>query len=414
MILVFPFVAIALIAALIPSQTNIINSIRGIVATNGVYNLTLNNYSTHTIPVYISGGSNEYQNSSKLYVENYFKNKPNIRYQNFDSDSIGKYVLNYRKQDVRNIYNDYYVGLNIRFISDSSFTIHYLYSQLAYHSSANMLNEVDNLLFQIALNFNSNKSIQTVNAPIAASQSFANITSASNSTSFLETLACIGLLPLSIIDIATAFIVAFMIGVMVMHLTRERLNGSKQLQYLSGVHFFTYWMSNYIFDTIIYIVNIGLIVFILKMVDLSKNDPNTELYAIAHTSDLGYLFVLLLFSCASWSLIVYIWSFKFKSDIIGFVTLTGFLCFIAFIDETLTFLELIITTSNSSKQSAGSRIIRALRQILILLFPNVNVKRGVYYLKVRTNSYCIDYVNIFLDGINCQSLLFLKLLIYFL
>ncbi len=388
----------ALIAALIPSQTNIINSIRGIVSTNGAYNLTLNNYSTHTVPVYVSGGSNNYQNLSKIYIEKYFKDKPNIRYQKFDSDSIDNHVLNYRRQDSRNIYNDYYVGLNVRFISDTGFTIHYLYSQLAFHSSANMLNEVDNLLFQIALNFNSNKSIQTVNAPIVAQQLFSNVSSASNSTSFLETLACIGLLPLSIIDIANGFIVAFMIGIMVMHLSRERLNGSKQLQYLSGVHYLTYWFSNYIFDTTIYIINISLIVFILKMVDLSKNDPNTEIYAIARTNDVGYIFVLLLFSCISWALIVYIWSFRFKSDIIGFVTLTGFLCLVAFIDECLTFLELIITTSNSNKQSGGSRIIRILRQILILIFPNVNVKRGVYYIKIRSNSYCIDSVNIFLDG----------------
>jgi hypothetical protein len=52
-ILIFPFVSEAIIAALIPTQTNIINSIRGTVSTNGAYELSLKNYSKQTIPVYV-------------------------------------------------------------------------------------------------------------------------------------------------------------------------------------------------------------------------------------------------------------------------------------------------------------------------------------------------------------------------
>lgn len=102
-------------------------------------------------------------------------------------------------------------------------------------------------------------------------------------------------------------------------MARERLNGSKQLQMLSGTHYATYWTANYLFDLVILLINISSMVFILKMVDLSKNDPTSEVNSIAGSSTLGYFFLVLLLQTFSWCALAYFWSFYFKSDIIAFV-----------------------------------------------------------------------------------------------
>ena len=96
-----------------------------------------------------------------------------------------------------------------------------------------------------------------------------------------------------------------------MNVAKERLNGSKQLQMLTGIHYITYWISNYIFDLMICLINVSSMVFILKMVHLAKNDPTSEVDAIVKDS-LGYLYVVLLFSSFAWCSLAYFWSFFFK------------------------------------------------------------------------------------------------------
>jgi len=94
-------------------------------------------------------------------------------------------------------------------------------------------------------------------------------------------------------------------------MAKERINGSKQLQMLSGVHYTTYWMANYFFDLIILLFNIVTMVFILKMVTLSKNDPTSEVDAVVSNS-LGYLFLIFFISSFAWCSLSYFWSFFFK------------------------------------------------------------------------------------------------------
>lgn len=120
---------------------------------------------------------------------------------------------------------------------------------------------------------------------------------------------------------------------MVIHVTRERVNGSKKLQLLNGTHFTTYWLSNYLFDLTTCFINISSMVFIIKMVDLAKNDPTTELSSIASSNSLGYFYLMLLISSLAWCSLAYVWSFLFRSDIISFVILFIILSLFAFLDS---------------------------------------------------------------------------------
>ena len=395
-ILLLPFLLQAILASIIPSQTNLINSIRGIVSSVGSYELDVTKYGKQDIPYYIGGGGSTA--SLETLVQNVLSAKSSVNPVKYPSNNINDQILQDRKNSLQNIMNNNFVGLIFNMTSSNRLYADILYSQIAYHSSANVLNDIDNFLLYYARNYDTSKSIKTYNSPIASNASLAG------GSSFLEVLACIDSLPVSLLNLIVSFIIAFMIGIMVMHVAKERLNGSKQLQLLSGVHFSTYWISHYLFDTLIYIFNILTIIFALAIVNLSKNDQTNEIYTIAGTNNLGYFLLLLLFSCFSWSLLAYVWSFKFKSDIIGFVTLTGFLGFLAFIDPILTFIELLIINGGSA--SGGSRAIRGIRYLLIFLFPNLTVKRGLYNMKIRTNNYCIDSVNKYLAS--------KRLIIYFL
>lgn len=133
----------------------------------------------------------------------------------------------------------------------------------------------------------------------------------------------------------------------------------------------------------------------LKIVNSARNDPSAEIYAIANDSTLGYLYFFMLISMFSWCAYAYMWSFLFKSEIIGFVVLAILLGFMAFLDVIWIFLQLLLLNGDT-EPTGGSRAMQAIRFIFAFLFPSVNLKRGFYNLKIRNNSYCIQNVNQYL------------------
>lgn len=138
-------------------------------------------------------------------------------------------------------------------------------------------------------------------------------------------------------------------------------------------------------------------VIALKIVNTAKNDPTSEIYPLATSPTLGYVFLLLVISMFSWCPYAYVWSFLFKSEIIGFVVLAIILGFAAFLDVIWTFLILLVLDGSTSPTGA-SRAIEVIRYIFALVFPNIAVKRGLYDLKIQNNSYCINNVNLYLAG----------------
>ena len=190
-------------------------------------------------------------------------------------------------------------------------------------------------------------------------------------------------------------IVGVMIAVIVMYSAQERINGSKQLQLLSGPHYATYWFAHYLFDVLLFFWNIATMVIIMRIVASAKNDSSTEVYVIADasTGNLGYLTLLMFFSALVWPLFAYVWSFHFSTDVISFVSMAVFLGFLSFLDSILDFLQILLV--NGGTANSSSNLVFAVRQILTLLFPNMTIKRAMYDLKIRSNSYCIAAVNQF-------------------
>ena len=72
--------------------------------------------------------------------------------------------------------------------------------------------------------------------------------------------------------------------------------------------------------------------------------------------------------------------------------------FLAFLDMILIFVQLLIVSSNNNQADSLSNLMRAIRLILALVFPNITVKRGMYNLKILNNSYCSENANTVLAG----------------
>jgi hypothetical protein len=137
---------------------------------------------------------------------------------------------------------------------------------------------------------------------------------------------------------------------------------------------------------------------VIKIVDTIKKDTTSETYPIASGNSLGYLWLVLFFSCFSWMTLAYIWSFLFKSEIIGFVVLALVLGVGAFLDMFWAFLALYISLDTASDNKAAITLLDIIRWLFMFLFPNVTIKKALFNLKIRENSFCIDSLNTLLKS----------------
>lgn len=194
-ILLFPFVAEGALSAIIPGQTSLINSIRGIVNVVGTQDLstTIKNYGNQKLPYRIEGAVDV--TSLNTTFQNFYTaaNRPGINLVQLDTSEINDYVLNIRKANVSAFLYDYFVGMSFNLTNSSYLQATGYYSTLAFHSSAVVLNEMNNILLKYYSNNNS-WTLATVNSPLSSDSSL------SNQTNFLEVLACIDSFPVSLLN----------------------------------------------------------------------------------------------------------------------------------------------------------------------------------------------------------------------
>ena len=386
-----PLILESVFLQLIPSQTNLVNKYNNLSQFLGNYELKISNYGKFNLPYYANSSYSMIPIDSLLnnfYTKN---NRPGIKLVELKYDNVSKYVLDKRVQDVKNLANDYYVGMKLNLTESNRLYAQLYYSTLAFHSSAMIVHEYSNLLLTF-LTKNYNKKIITFNSPLTSNDSLYN------GDNFVEYLACIDILPISLLNMLNSLIVSFMISGLVIHVTRERTNGSKLLQYLSGTHYITYWVSNYIFDLAICVFNFSTMIIAIKLVDLAKNDPSNETSPIAAESSIYNLYFLFLLSSFSCCTLAYIWSFLFKSDLISYITLAIILSVSSFLDMIWSFIQLFLNLDYETRNNDLSKSMVVLKYIFMSLFPNVTIKRGLYNLKIRQNDYCIKSLNNLLNS----------------
>ena len=315
--------------------------------------------------------------------------------------SVNNYTLALRYQSTSSLYGTYYAGFELNLQSANKLYANVYYSTLAYHSAANMLADVDNLLMYYANGYDSSVTISTSNVPISSSSSSSS-SSSGGALSTVSNLTCFE--SGSLLATVNSLIVALVIALASVHVASERASGFKQLQLVAGTRPLAYWLANYLFDSLVVVFNVCGMVFALEMVGVAQGGGNGgQVTTIAGNVALLDLFLLLLVSCMSWTLCAYVWSSLLRSsasssDLHVFVTLALHLGFVTLVDILLGVVKLFVM-SGSGAANDDTRTLDALKYILIALNPHLLIKRGVYNLMIRSNAFCIDALNTYYNGI---------------
>lgn len=180
-----------------------------------------------------------------------------------------------------------------------------------------------------------------------------------------------------------------------MHISKEKMNGSKSLQMISNTHITAYWISNYLFDSFVCLLNISFLIVVFSFANVIRNDPTSDIYLISRPPTLGYFFLVIFLSSLNWTTYAYCWAHFFKTDVNSFIILFLLLGVASFLDVACSFIQVFIHITNEDldSNSPSGLTFYLLRIILCILFPNVLVKRELFNFGLRSNRYCIDALN---------------------
>lgn len=262
---------------------------------------------------------------------------------------------------------------------------------MAIHTKSSALNELNS--FTLAYRSkNLNKRIQTTIHPVSPIRN-----EDKKYTLDSALFPCIEAIPFSNLDFVNGILVAFLISLTTICMTRERETGSKKLHFLSGTHFTVYWFANYLFDFAFHLFSSLSIVLTLKIISMISKSDNEAVILFKDPSTAFYLLIFLILSSFSWSTLAYLWSFFFKSDMIAFIVLFITLSVVNFLDMIMAYVNYfnsIISSGPCSNNETGecsktnmARFSEIARIIFVALCPNIAVKRTVYRMKTN-NSDC--------------------------
>ena len=238
--LLLPFVLEGVICAIIPTGTNLLSSLTGRPSTlSGTNNLQITNYQPYTM-LYSLDGAVDYTKLQKILNNTYTNaNRPGVSLERvpygkyippsvfYPFSDISSYDLNLRKQNLKNLYGNYYTGMGFYLANTTQIYADAYYSTFAYNSAGSILSEISNIILAYLNPDNSTKTIITYNTPIPSANTYVG-------TSFVDYLPCVDTLPYSILNFINSIIISLVISIIVAHVGRERASGSKGLQLLSG------------------------------------------------------------------------------------------------------------------------------------------------------------------------------------
>ncbi|XP_041099680.1 ATP-binding cassette sub-family A member 2, partial [Polyodon spathula] len=239
------------------------------------------------------------------------------------------------------------------------------YNNKGYHSMPTYLNALNNAILRANLPKSKGNpaayGITVTNHPM-------NRTSASLSLDYL--------LQGTDVVIAIFIIVAmsFVPASFVVFLVAEKSTKAKHLQFVSGCDPVTYWLANYVWDMLNYLVPATCCVLILFVFDLP-----------AYTSPTNFPAVLSLFLLYGWSItpIMYPASFWFEVPSTAYVFLIVINLFIGITATVATFLLQLFEHDKDLK------LVNSYLKSCFLIFPNYNLGHGL--MEMAYNEYINEY-----------------------
>ncbi|KAI5088415.1 ATP-binding cassette sub-family A member 2 isoform X1, partial [Silurus meridionalis] len=240
-----------------------------------------------------------------------------------------------------------------------------LYNNKGYHSMPTYLNVLNNAILRANLPLSKGNpaayGITLTNHPM-------NRTSASLSLDYL--------LQGTDVVIAIFIIVAmsFVPASFVVFLVAEKSTKAKHLQFVSGCDPVIYWLANYIWDMLNYLVPATCCVLILFVFDLP-----------AYTSPKNFPAVVALFLLYGWSItpIMYPASFWFEVPSTAYVFLIVINLFIGITATVATFLLQLFEHDKDLK------LVNSYLKSCFLIFPNYNLGHGL--MEMAYNEYINEY-----------------------
>ena len=82
------------------------------------------------------------------------------------------------------------------------------------------------------------------------------------------------------IGVLTIFGFSILLAYFVLIVVKEKENGAKHLQFVSGVHSSTYWLANYLFDNLIILIVIALSTIVIAVFQISSFSAGEPLAAV--------------------------------------------------------------------------------------------------------------------------------------
>ncbi|XP_036272663.1 ATP-binding cassette sub-family A member 2 isoform X2 [Pipistrellus kuhlii] len=239
------------------------------------------------------------------------------------------------------------------------------YNNKGYHSMPTYLNSLNNAILRANLPKSKGHpaayGITVTNHPM-------NKTSASLSLDYL--------LQGTDVVIAIFIIVAmsFVPASFVVFLVAEKSTKAKHLQFVSGCSPVTYWLANYVWDMLNYLVPATCCIIILFVFDLP-----------AYTSPTNFPAVLSLFLLYGWSItpIMYPASFWFEVPSSAYVFLIVINLFIGITATVATFLLQLFEHDKDLK------VVNSYLKSCFLIFPNYNLGHGL--MEMAYNEYLNEY-----------------------
>ncbi|KGL97456.1 ATP-binding cassette sub-family A member 2, partial [Charadrius vociferus] len=243
-------------------------------------------------------------------------------------------------------------------------TAQVFYNNKGYHSMPTYLNALNNAILRANLPKSKGNpaayGITVTNHPM-------NKTSASLSLDYL--------LQGTDVVIAIFIIVAmsFVPASFVVFLVAEKATKAKHLQFVSGCDPVIYWLANYVWDMLNYLVPATCCIIILFVFDLP-----------AYTSPTNFPAVLSLFLLYGWSItpIMYPASFWFEVPSSAYVFLIVINLFIGITATVATFLALF-------EHDKDLKVVNSYLKSCFLVFPNYNLGHGL--MEMAYNEYINEY-----------------------
>ena len=250
-----------------------------------------------------------------------------------------------------------------RFIGDSNLianqSVKIWFNPKGYDTSVSYLNVINNALLRSKLT--DEHAIVAFNHPM-------NFTK----TQFFDQIAQRVIIDL-FVAICIIFALSFIPASFLVFLLEERENHSKRLQFVSGVKPYIYWISNFIWDMINYIVPCFLCILIFVIFNVE-----------AYMSKENFPFLILLMLLYGWSCIplMYPLNYLFKVPSTAFVSTSSLNVFIGIVTTMTT----SILDQLSNVEPDLGRINQILKPIFLIFFPHYCLGQGFLKMSLLYNT----------------------------